>query len=90
MPRLSKEQLNPLRVQLLTCPANTRLMVAGDMTDILDTIDALESEKAELLAALHHIVEVASGERQVAIDDTDGMAYIDKYTRAVLRETTNG
>ena len=41
---------------------------------------------AKLVAALKQIVSVASGEIQVAIDDTDGMAWIDRYARAALKE----
>jgi hypothetical protein len=38
----------------------------------------------ELKKALEEIVAVASGERQIADDDTEGMAWIDKRARAAL------
>jgi|SRR5882724_7131704 len=37
-----------------------------------------------LAVALKRIVAVASGEEQVAVDDTAGMAWIDKFARAAL------
>lgn len=43
-------------------------------------------QNAKLVEALKIIQSVASGERQVAVDDTDGMAWIDKYAREALRE----
>lgn len=46
--------------------------------------------ETELRAALEHIVAVASGEKQVANDDTEGMAYIDKYARAALAAHEEG
>jgi hypothetical protein len=42
-------------------------------------------KKIDLRRVLEHIVQVASGEKQVATDDTAGMAYIDKYARAALK-----
>jgi len=44
---------------------------------LADEVDALQS-------AMQEIVEVASGERQVADDDTEGMAWIDKRARRAL------
>jgi hypothetical protein len=41
-----------------------------------------------LVAALQEIIEVASGERQVADDDTGGMAWIDKRARAALTQAS--
>ena len=41
---------------------------------------------ADLREALEEIVAVASGERQVAVDDTEGMEWIDKRARQALAE----
>jgi len=40
----------------------------------------------KLREALEEIVAVASGERQVAVDDTEGMEWIDKRARQALAE----
>ncbi len=44
----------------------------------------------KLIEALQEIIEVASGERQVAEDDTEGMAWIDKRARAAVRAHDEG
>ena len=44
----------------------------------------------KLIEALQEIIEVASGERQVAEDDTEGMAWIDKRARAAVRAHDTG
>lgn len=44
----------------------------------------LRSERDALREALEEIVRVASGEKQVAVDDTEGMAWIDKFSRAAI------
>jgi hypothetical protein len=42
----------------------------------------------KLRKALEEIVAVASGERQVAVDDTEGMEWIDKRARKALAEAS--
>lgn len=42
----------------------------------------------KLREALEEIVAVASGERQVAVDDTEGMEWIDKRARKALAEAS--
>lgn len=37
-----------------------------------------------LRESMKEIVRVASGDKQVANDDTEGMAWIDKFARAAL------
>jgi hypothetical protein len=43
-----------------------------------------EAKYDTVIAAMRVIVTVASGEKQVAIDDTGGMAWIDKFARETL------
>lgn len=52
-----------------------------------DRIARLEQENKALLEALREIVSVASGEKQVAFDDTEGMGWVDKRARAALKAT---
>lgn len=47
-----------------------------------------DAEVARLREALETVVSVASGERQVADDDTGGMAWIDRFARAALNSGT--
>lgn len=58
------------------------------MTDLLPEVRVillLKDRIRELEAALQEIVDVASGERQVADDDTGGMEWVDRCARAALR-----
>lgn len=48
--------------------------------------DAVVLKYLEFLEAVKTIQEVASGERQVATDDTEGMAWIATYAQKVIAE----
>jgi hypothetical protein len=64
--------------------------------DYLAKIKSLEDENVFLKEAINKIWEVASGESQVAMDDTAGMEWISDYTSSlwdndeVLTETVEG
>lgn len=50
----------------------------------------LRSECDALREALEEIVRVASGEKQVSVDDTEGMEWIDKFARAAIAKDRGG
>ena len=59
-----------------------------ELRRIFSTVAPASESSARLLElALEEIVAVASGERQVANDDAEGMAWIDKRARAALAST---
>jgi hypothetical protein len=69
---------------IFCCAATGEKFLANFERDILA---AAEERERKLRDALQTIVDVASGEQQVADDDTAGMAWIDKYARDALKPT---
>src|ERR1700685_1103315 len=61
------------------CPVQPQTALEGGRAAGQTSGDALRE-------ALEEIVAVASGERQVAVDDTEGMEWIDKRARRALKE----
>lgn len=52
--------------------------------------DTIIKQKQALVEAVETILAIASGENQVAQDDTEGMAYIDRQARAALAVQNSG
>lgn len=52
--------------------------------DLLARAEKAEADAQRMYEALGEIAAVASGEKQVATDDTEGMDYIDKLARAAI------
>ena len=92
--KIGDEMLEALEAKYEGCPHHpiTEASVCGCSYDRIGDVcafhaPALASAKqrvGELREVLAEIVAVASGEEQVAADDTEGMAWIDKTARAAL------
>lgn len=64
------------RTLILNCPA-------ADV-EVIALVAFIQSELSPLREALEEIRQVASGENQVADDDTAGMAWVDRRATAAL------
>ena len=51
---------------------------------LIERIAQVEARNEALVEALGDIVAVASGEKEAAMDDTEGMAWIDRFARAAI------
>jgi hypothetical protein len=58
----------------------------ASIAKLIEELSTAEQENAKLREALNKIWEVASGESQVAMDDTAGMEWVSDYASTVWDE----
>ncbi len=87
----SREHIEETIARLKQYSEGERRALAEILGNQFEAYVSDHSAACEALAkALDEIVSVASGETQVAIDDTDEIAWIDKYARAALAAHREG